>query len=96
MEIRCGTNPCNACPIGLLPLAVREPLGDLLRATVSELSVENVRLLNRSQMEALIRAGNTSQLLESARAIHASEAACIAVGVTTLRKASRKDYSAIT
>ena len=96
MEIKCGTDPCNACPVSLLPLAVREPLGDLLRATVSELPVENVRLLNRSQMEALIRAGDTDQLLESARGIHASEAAFIAVGVTTLRKASREDYSAIT
>ena len=92
MEIKCGIDPCNACPISLLPLAVREPLGDLLRSTVSELSVENVRLLNRSQMETLIQAGDTSQLLESARGIHASEAAYTAVGATALRKASRKDY----
>ena len=95
MEIKCGIDPCNACPVSLLPLAVQAPLGDLLRATVSALPVENVRLLNRPQMEALIRAGDTSQLLESAHGIHASEVSYIAVGATALRKASRNEHSSI-
>ena len=95
MKIECGTNPCNACPVSLLPVVVRRPLGDLLQATVSELPVEEVRMLSRFQLEAQLQAGDTGPLADSLKGTHKSPAECLAVGVTALRKATRFEHITI-
>ncbi len=93
MNINCGTDPCEACPVSLLPIAVREPLGDLLQATVSELSADTVRFLSRNQMEAMLQAGNTDVLHESLKGLHRNAAELYAIGATALRKASKLEHN---